>query len=665
MIRFIQPYLDQDEVYLIQSHRTSQNDIDQAIQSIHQSINHLNFIITQSGEQAIETAIRHAKTQHNWDCPIIAIPSACCGSVYRPAKKEGKVILMDAGTDWNCIYDEHAQKADIVLFASLGGCRIELPQKRDNQVFIDDAAQCFDGICGLRPEADYGIFSFGNGKQMFAQGGGILCSVNHEFTGDTNFGKLPHWQIVLMASQLNKIKEITNKTAQIGKSYQHYLKAFPWLRMPPHDSCYSKFVVFISQPNAKLPEKIPGRTEEIWRFIRHMAKHHIQIEETYIPLHIRFPDELKESRYQNFNVNHLWIEAITLPCRPNMTTPEVQQVIDAVREFNPSSVTNKNRMVYEHKYGPLQKPKDGYFRNLYETRLQAIQNLGHEKKCIDLGCGNGLHMIPLLEQGMDITGIDFSESMLKSFNQHCPKPTDLVNGDIQNIPFNDQSFDMAYSIATLYYVPDTEKAIQEIYRILKSEGTAYLEFGNRNSLNHFEAKRVSTGAISIHIDINWLNKYLEEIGFTIFKTERFQVFPLYGNIVSKSIEQIFAEKFIHNGHQYMLDEWVSNAPFISQYAFRYCVYLYKGQIQKEINQKILVENPQSWISDQKGNQRSDAVCKPLKQQLLDLCDMMAEDPTDAITFYALAKLHVQTEEEHQFVNQIKKDIDKYIEEKCS
>jgi len=46
--------------------------------------------------------------------------------------------------------------------------------------------------------------------------------------------------------------------------------------------------------------------------------------------------------------------------------------------------------------------------------------------------------------------------------------------------------------------------------------------------------------------------------------------------------------------------------------------------------------------------------------------MMADDPTDPLTFHVLAKLHVQTKEEHDFVNQIKTDIDQYIQEKqCS
>lgn len=664
MIPFLKPYFDEDEKRLFKSHRAFQDDTDTAIESIRQKLNQSNFIITKSGEEAILMAIRHAKKQHRWKNPVIAIPSVCCASIYRPAKKEGIVILMDAGKDWNCVYDEHAQKADIVLFASLGGLRIELPKKRKGQVFIDDAAQCFDGICGLRPEADYGIFSFGNGKQMFAKGGGILCSMYHTFGGNINFGQLPNWQIVLMASQLEKLEEIYSKSISIGKSYIKYLRIFPWLRLPPQNSCFSKLVIFINQSNIQPPKKIPGRTEEIWRFIKYMAQHNIQVEETYIPLHIRFPKELNDPRYQKFQANHQWLEAITLPCRPNMTTAEVQQVLDTVRSFHPISITNKNRQVYEHRYKPFQKPQEGFFRSLYDSRLKNIRFLGNDKACIDLGCGNGLYMIPLLKHGINVTGIDFTNSMLTSIQNHCDTPTTLVNGNIQNMPFPDKSFDMAYSIATLYYVSDTEKAINEIYRILKPGGVAYLEFGNQNSLNHFEAKRVSTGAISVHVNIDWLYSYLEKVGFTIFDTEKFQAFPLYGNMISKSIKSSLATQVTHNNHTYMLDEWICNTPFLSRYAFRYCMYISKSPCTKRPNLKQLSENVDHWLSDNRYKQRLDAICKPIDQQLSILCNMMAEDPTDALTFYVLAKLHVQTEEEHLFVSQMKTDIETYIKKKC-
>jgi len=186
MIPFIKPYLDKEEEQLLKLQQTTHEKTEKALQTIHSQLQGINHMITTSGEDAIQIAIQHAKKQHRWNNPIIAIPSVCCASVYRPAKKEGTVILMDAGNDWNCIYDDYARKADIVLFANLGGLRIELPEKQKDQIFIDDAAQCFDGFCGLRKEADYGIFSFGNGKQMFAKGGGILTSHHHALNENIN-----------------------------------------------------------------------------------------------------------------------------------------------------------------------------------------------------------------------------------------------------------------------------------------------------------------------------------------------------------------------------------------------------------------------------------------------------------------------------------------------
>ena len=85
-----------------------------------------------------------------------------------------------------------------------------------------------------------------------------------------------------------------------------------------------------------------------------------------------------------------------------------------------------------------------------------------------------------------------------------------------------------------------------------------------------------------------------------------------------------------------------------------------------VHSRQLLEPVDLWLSQDRNTQRFKAICQPLNQQLKTLCQMMADDPTDPLTFHVLAKLHVQTKEEHDFVNQIKTDIDQYIQEKqCS
>ncbi len=81
-----------------------------------------------------------------------------------------------------------------------------------------------------------------------------------------------------------------------------------------------------------------------------------------------------------------------------------------------------------------------------------------------------------IPQDWSITLSDFSKGMLAEAKKN------LVNVkhdfsfkqiDIQDIPFSDNSFDMVMANHMLYHVPDIDKAIKEVKRVLKSKGKFY------------------------------------------------------------------------------------------------------------------------------------------------------------------------------------------------
>ena len=54
----------------------------------------------------------------------------------------------------------------------------------------------------------------------------------------------------------------------------------------------------------------------------------------------------------------------------------------------------------------------------------------------------------------------------------------LIEADATSLPLEKNSFDFAFSYASLYGVPNVEKAISEIGRVLKPGGYAVIELGN-------------------------------------------------------------------------------------------------------------------------------------------------------------------------------------------
>ena len=96
---------------------------------------------------------------------------------------------------------------------------------------------------------------------------------------------------------------------------------------------------------------------------------------------------------------------------------------------------------------------------------------------LDLGSGAGNDCFvarAIVGETGHVTGIDFTDEMLKKAFQNLKKSgiknMDFVKGDIENMPLNDNTFDVVISNCVLNLVPDKQRAFSEIYRVLKSGG---------------------------------------------------------------------------------------------------------------------------------------------------------------------------------------------------
>lgn len=97
---------------------------------------------------------------------------------------------------------------------------------------------------------------------------------------------------------------------------------------------------------------------------------------------------------------------------------------------------------------------------------------------LELGCGNGIHWEGRIEQlpkGCKLTLSDFSEGMLDLVREKYSsyKNVSFCNIDIQSIPFESDSFDIIIANHMLFHVPDLNKALLEVQRVLKKGGYFY------------------------------------------------------------------------------------------------------------------------------------------------------------------------------------------------
>lgn len=122
-----------------------------------------------------------------------------------------------------------------------------------------------------------------------------------------------------------------------------------------------------------------------------------------------------------------------------------------------------------------------YVKNL------SIQNFDYKPhdRILDLCCGTGdlSRFIKKIEPLTCITAIDFSENMLSIAKQKS-KNIKYVQGDVTDLPFDDNSFDYVTMGFGLRNIANAEKAVEEAYRVTKPGGYfLHLDFGRKNLLS--------------------------------------------------------------------------------------------------------------------------------------------------------------------------------------
>lgn len=94
---------------------------------------------------------------------------------------------------------------------------------------------------------------------------------------------------------------------------------------------------------------------------------------------------------------------------------------------------------------------------------------------LDVGSGPGFLAASIAEAtgptGV-VRGIDVSEPMIDMARKHCAHLawTEFSQGDATNLPFPDDSFDAAISTQVLEYVRDVDRALAEMYRVVRTAG---------------------------------------------------------------------------------------------------------------------------------------------------------------------------------------------------
>ena len=111
----------------------------------------------------------------------------------------------------------------------------------------------------------------------------------------------------------------------------------------------------------------------------------------------------------------------------------------------------------------------------------ALGKLKEGETVLDLGSGAGFDCFLARKKVGDagkVIGVDMTEEMVEKARANADKygykNVEFRLGEIENLPVEDESIDIAISNCVINLVPNKEKAFKEIYRVLKKGGRMYL-----------------------------------------------------------------------------------------------------------------------------------------------------------------------------------------------
>lgn len=181
---------------------------------------------------------------------------------------------------------------------------------------------------------------------------------------------------------------------------------------------------------------------------------------------------------------------------------------------------------YQNLYSNLKDLDDGHcvvygYDEIYDFMADIPRGT-----LLDVGCGAGHHSKDLASKGFQVTGIDISVNGIRQAcalaNAHGQN-TRFCLGDVENLPFEDNAFDIVFCGLIIHHFPNWEKLLSEVKRVAKKYFVTF-EVNSYDPISFFRFNIINP-TIGIHnitknqrtVSPHKLESDLRKLGFNDFE----------------------------------------------------------------------------------------------------------------------------------------------------
>ena len=179
-------------------------------------------------------------------------------------------------------------------------------------------------------------------------------------------------------------------------------------------------------------------------------------------------------------------------------------------------------------------------------------------KILEGGCGIGQNVNALKKCGYDAFGIDFAPKTVALANDYAPD-LKILEGDVRDLPFEDNSFDAYWSLGVIEHFYDGYKKIQsEMNRVIKPGGFLFLTVPSMSLLRRIKAKldyypiweeddTLKSNFYQFAIDVENIKIDFEKNGFVLLKHKPIDGFKGFKDEVffmRKTLQKIYSSNLI-------------------------------------------------------------------------------------------------------------------------